>query len=151
MKKGHEPKEFFQFKHPLKKIRKIDSNKILLIGEDSCWLTSLNGEVLKTWEHIIDSQIDDAPLNRNQIFDADYHQGELLLAYWGNRSFDLIPTSGVKETILQNKEPFVPHWVSFYGKDKLLFSSKMLFNGETPKPKLILYKTENNQETIWTE
>ena len=56
---------------------------------------------------------------------------------------------GTQKTIVQLKEPFVPHWVAFYGNEKLLFSSEMFFNGETPKPNLILSTSSNEKISIW--
>ena len=149
--KDQQPQEYFEFKSSIKKIRAIGPNQILLLGDNSCWLTDLNGKISKEWTNLIDPEIDDAPLNRNQIFDADYKNGELLLAYWGKRSFDVIEPNERRKTILQLKEPLVPHWVAFYGNKKLLFSSRLQFNGETPKPNLLLYKSDKEISSIWIE
>lgn len=149
LKKGQTPKKYFDLNFSIKKIRAIDSTQILLISDKSCWLTDHNGKIIKEWINLIDLEINDAPLNRNQIFDADFKDGELLLAYWGKRSFVSFFQNGTQKTIVQLKEPFVPHWVAFYGNEKLLFSSEMLFNGETPKPNLILYKPNKEKINIW--
>lgn len=149
LKKGQTPKKYFDFNFSIKKIRAINNTQILLLNDNSCWLTDHNGKIIKEWINLIDLKIDDAPLNRNQIFDADFKDGELLLAYWGKRSFVSFFQNGTQKTIMQLKEPFVPHWVAFYGNEKLLFSSKMIFNGETPKPNLILYKSNNEKTSIW--
>jgi hypothetical protein len=149
LRKGQTPIKYFEFNYSIKKIRAINNTQFLLLNNNSCWLTDHDGKIIKAWPNLIDLKIDDAPLNRNQIFDADFKGGELLLAYWGNRSFVSFFHDGTKKTIMQLKEPFVPHWVSFYGNEKLLFASKMFFNGETPKPNLILYKSDNEKESIW--
>jgi len=149
MEKDQNPKEYFEFKSSIKKIRAIGSNQILLLGDKSCWLTDLKGKIIKEWTDLINLQINDAPLNRNQIFDADFKNGELLFAYWGKRSFDVINSKGIRKTILQMKEPLVPHWVAFYENKKLLFSSRLLFNGETPRPNLILYSSHYKKSSIW--
>lgn len=149
LKKGKTPKKYFDFNFSIKKMRAINNTQILLLNDTSCWLTDHSGKIIKEWTNLTDSKIDKAPLNRNQIFDADFKNGELLIAYWGKRSFDFYNKNGTQKTIMQLKDPFVPHWVAFYGNEKLLFSSKMLFNGETPKPNLILYKSDNQKRSIW--
>lgn len=149
LKKDRTLKKYFDFNFSIKKIRAINNTQILLLNDNSCWLTDHDGKIIKAWTNLIDSKIDDAPLNRNQIFDADFKGGELLLAYWGKRSFVSFFQNGTKKTIMQLKEPYVPHWVAFYRNEKVLFSSKMLFNGETPKPNLILYKSDNEKISIW--
>tara|TARA_B100001245_G_C22816447_1_gene393040 strand:+ start:133 stop:432 length:300 start_codon:yes stop_codon:yes gene_type:complete len=98
---------------------------------------------------LLDDKVKDAPLNRNQIFDADYKNGKLLLAYWGKRSFELIDENGKQQTLLQHSEPFTPHWVAFWSSDKLLFSSRLVFDGSTPAPYLVLYKNENDIKAVW--
>ncbi|MDO5981795.1 hypothetical protein [Flavivirga spongiicola] len=149
LKKGQNSKKYFKFDVPIKRIRAINNNQILLLGDSSCWLTDQTGKIIKEWTHLIDLQISDAPINRNQIFDADFKNGELLLAYWGKRSFDILNNDGTRKTIIQLKKPFVPHWVAYYGNEKLLFSSKLVFNGAMPKPNLILYKSDNENINIW--
>ena len=151
LKKGKEPAKHFDFYTTIKKIRKIANNQILLLGENGCWLVEGNGKIIKQWNNLIDLNVDNAPLNRNHIFDVDYKNGELLLAYWGKRTFEIINDKGIKRTIMEQREPLVPHWVSFYGDDKLLFSSKMLFDGSTPKPNLVLYKSDKEYRSIWID
>jgi len=151
LNKGKEPAKYFDFYTSIKKIRKIENNQILLLGENGCWLVNRNGKIIRQWNDLIDPKIDNAPLNRNQIFDADYKNGELLLAYWGKRTFEIINNKGIKKTIMLLREPLVPHWVAFYGDDKLLFSSKMIFDGSTPKPNLVLYKSDNENRSIWKD
>ena len=83
-------------------------------------------------------------MNRNQVFDADYSNEELLLSYWGRRSFDLINASGKRKS-----EPYTPHWVALWNKEKLLFSSQLVFDGSTPNPHLTLLNEQNNHRVIW--
>ena len=150
MEKGQGPEKYFDFDSPIKKIKSVPHNQILLTGEDNCWLTDQNGKIIRQWDDIIDERIEDAPLQMNLIFDADYKNGELLLAYWGKRSFDAIYDDGTRQTLLQLKEPVTPHWVAFYKDAKLLFSSKLIFDGSTPKPNLILFESATKQTEIWT-
>lgn len=151
IKKGEIPIKYFEFDQPIKRIRAIENNRILLLGNNDCYLTQQNGIILKQWNELADNQVKNAPLNRNQIFDADYKNGKLLLAYWGKRSFELIDETGEQQNILQQSEPLTPHWVAFLGNEKLMFSSKLVFNGSTPKPYLISLKGKNDKKVIWNE
>ncbi|WP_186754218.1 hypothetical protein [Echinicola salinicaeni] len=149
LKKGEQPTKYFEFEHPIKRIRAVERNKILLLGDNFCYLVQQNGTILKKWDELIDHKVENAPMNRNQVFDADYANGELLISYWGRRSFDLINAGGKRQTILQQTEPLTPHWVAFWNKEKLLFSSKLIFDGSTPKPHLSLLNEQNKQRVIW--
>ena len=108
-----------------------------------------NGTILKEWHKLIDNNIENAPLNRNQLFDADYKNGKLLFAYWGKRSFELIDEKDNHQIILKQTEPFTPHWVAFLDNKMLLFSSKLIFDGSTPKPHLVLLKETDYKEILW--
>jgi hypothetical protein len=149
LKKGETPATYFKFDQPINRLRAVDNNQILLLGDNSSYLVQRNGTILKQWNNLVDQSIDNAPLGRNQIFDADYSNGELLLSYWGNRSFDAIQASGRRDILLQQTEPLTPHWVAFWNNKKLLFSSSLIFDGSTPKPHLTLYNDQNNQRVIW--
>jgi len=149
LKKGNQPKKYFKFKNPIKRIRAVEYNQILLLGDNSCYLVQQNGAILRQWNELIDQNVGNAPMNRNQFFDADYSNGELLLSYWGKRSFDLINVNGIRQSILQQTEPLTPHWVAFWNKKKLLFSSQLVFDGSTPKPHLVLIDEKNNQSILW--
>ena len=148
LKKGEIPIIYFEFDHPLKKIRAKENNQILLLGDNACFLVQQDGTALKQWDKLIDNEVRYAPLNLNQIFDSDYDNGELLLAYWGNRSFDIIDESGHRRTLVQQSDPLAPHWVAFSGNKLLLFSSELIFDGSTPKPHLVIYNNEN-EKLIW--
>lgn len=149
LEKGKTPVRYFNFNYPIKRIRAVHNNQILLMGDESCHLVTHDGTIVKQWHKLIDKDIQNAPLNRNQLFDADYHDGELLLSYWGKRTFDLIDLSGKRKIILQQAEPLTPHWVAFFNTSKLLFSSKLTFDGKTPRPNLILLDEKNIKTVIW--
>jgi hypothetical protein len=149
LKKGENPTIYFDIDLSIKRIRAVGNNQILLLGENSRWLVKQNGQIIKKWNYLLNEQVDNAPLERNQIFDADYNNGKLLLAYWGKRSFEIVCSNGIQKTILQQHEPLTPHWVAFYGNDKLLFSSRLVLTGETPKPNLLLYNSNNEKLIIW--
>ena len=146
---GRQPSKYFEFETAIKKIRQVENDNLLLLGEDKIWLTTARGTILKTWSDLINKEIKDAPLNRNQIFDADYSNERLLVAYWGNRSFELIGKEGKRENILQLQPSWAPHWVAFRENDLLLFASYLDFSGKIPKPNLVLYKANNVQKTLW--
>ncbi len=149
LKKGGKPSMYFEFDQAVNRIRAIEDHQILLLGNNSCYLVRHDGTILKQWDNLLDREIKDPPLNRNQIFDVDYDNGKLLMAYWGKRSFVFVAKSGKRQTILQHTEPLVPHWVAFFGKEKLLFSSRLVFDGSTPKPHLVLFKEKNQNGIIW--
>jgi hypothetical protein len=149
LKKGEKPIKYFNFDQPINRIRAVENNQILILNDNSCYLTKQNGTILRQWQKLIDNEVKNAPLNRNKIFDADYKNGKLLLAYWGKRSFELVGERGVQQTIFQQAEPFTPHWVAFLGNEKLLFSSQLIFDGSTPKPNLVLMNEKNDTEVLW--
>ncbi|MCO6472385.1 MAG: hypothetical protein J5I57_01465 [Melioribacteraceae bacterium] len=151
LKKDSVPIYQFEFKETIKGIQLVSQNKLLLLGDNTTWLTDEKGNIIEQWEDLIVDSVINSPLNRNQIFDVDYQNGELLLAYWGNRSFDVIYTNHERVSILQQKEPLTPHWVAYWGDKKLLFSSKLTFDGSNPKPYLLLYKSDKEIINIWTE
>lgn len=149
MDKGETPVKYFESPGDVNKIRGVEENQLLLIGTATCWLTDHHGNVKREWHNLIDETVENAPLNRNQLFDAVYQNSSLLIAYWGNRSFYSIDDPGTITILLQEEDPMVPHWVGFYGKHSLLFSSKLVFTGETPKPKLVLHRSENDRTVVW--
>ncbi|MCB9067283.1 MAG: hypothetical protein H6629_05695 [Calditrichae bacterium] len=151
LKKGSEPTIYFDIGKVIKSVRFISENELLLLGDDKCWLTDNRGKIIQQWENLTPDSVQNAPLNRNQIFDADYQNGELLLAYWGNRSFDLIDVEGRRSRIVQQQEPLAPHWVAFFGEKKLLFSSKIVFDGSNPKPHFEMFLPDSHLVNIWTK
>jgi hypothetical protein len=151
LKKGGEPTRLFEFKEPIKKIRCVPEDNLLLLGDDKSWLTDLQGNKITQWENLTLDSVQNAPLNRNHIFDADYKNGKLLLANWGNRSFDILDSDGNRISFIQQNEPLIPHWVAFWGENKFLFSSKFVFNGSNPEPHLLLYTANKEKITIWSK
>ncbi|RAI83749.1 hypothetical protein [Algoriphagus yeomjeoni] len=149
LKKGEQPIKYFGFDYPVNRIRAVEQNQILLLGDETCYLVNQDGQILNQWNSLTDPTVKNAPLNRNQVFDADYSKGQLLLSYWGRRSFDIINADGKREIILQQSIPYTPHWVAFWNKEKLLFSSELIFDGSTPKPHLTLVSEQNKHSVIW--
>lgn len=149
MKKGENPVNYIEFGHPVKRIRAVENNQILLMNDEACYLVRSDGKQVKQWNDLLKTDIKNAPLNRNQLFDADYSNDKLLFAYWGNRSFEMVDKNGKRKTILQQTDPLVPHWVAFFGEHMLLFSSKLIFDGSTPRPYLMQYEDQFSQRLIW--
>ncbi|MCB0656976.1 MAG: hypothetical protein KDC57_12615 [Saprospiraceae bacterium] len=150
MKRGSSPTTYFKFNQAIVRVRAVEQNNILLSSDSACYLVDQNGTILKQWDGLIDDEIENAPLNRNQIFDADYSEGELLFAHWGKRSFEVIEANGNRKKLLQLHQPLTPHWVAFTGKKKMLFASRLIMDGSTPKPHLILLEDQYNQEVVWS-
>ncbi|MFY0689303.1 MAG: hypothetical protein JXQ90_19185 [Cyclobacteriaceae bacterium] len=148
LKKGKLPIEYFEFDEPINRIR-ATNDQLLLLGNNDCWLVERNGIIKRHWKELLDDDVDNAPLSRNQIFDVDYHEGSLLLAYWGKRAFEIIREPGEREILFQEQAPHAPHWVAFRGKEKWLFSSELTFEGKAPRPKLIRFLSNGDQFRIW--
>lgn len=149
LKKGKQPLPYFEFDEPIHKIRAMPNDQILLLGANSCWLVDEAGNIKQQWNDLLEDDVKNAPLGRNQIFDMDCKNEQLLLAYWGKRSFVLIEAGGNRNILQQQREPLAPHWVAFFGEDPLLFSSELVFGGETPKPKLIRFTSNGDTRRIW--
>lgn len=149
IKKEGELKVYFDFEDPIKRFRVLDDERLLLLGDGEAWLTTQNGEVIEHWNNLLLDGVTNAPLNRNQVFDIDYQNGELILAYWGNRSFDIIDRNGQRKTIIKFDEPVTPHWLTYFGGKKLFFASKLIMDGSTPKPHLLMQNEEDQIINIW--
>lgn len=150
LEKGGKPTKYFEFDHPINRIRAVEDHQILLLAEESCYLVQQDGRILTKWDELLDSGVENAPLSRNQLFDADYSKGDLLLSYWGRRSFDFIGKNGKHQILLQQTDPMTPHWVAFWKMEKLLFSSRLIFDGSTPQPQLTLMNEQNKPTIIWS-
>ena len=147
--KGHEPNVCFEFSAPVRRIRGVEGNLMLLLSDDDCYLTDYQGNTQRSWKKLIRKNVKDPPLDRNMIFDMDYSNGDLLIAYWGNRSFELINGRGKKKKLIQKKAPYTPHWVAFWNDKKLCFASDLVFDGTNPQPHLLMLDERNKIEPIW--
>ena len=150
LKKGQTPIPYhFKVPEPIRAIKEVEGCRYLLLSESSCWLAAEDGTILKTWKNLLADDVENPPLNLNRIFDMDYRRGELLLAYWGNRSFKVILPDGSRKTILQLDKPYTAHWVAFRDEEKLLFSSEFIFDGRNPSPNLVLANPDGKLVTVW--
>jgi len=150
LKKDKNPTIYFDFPIFINKMRPVANERLLLLGENTVWLTKTNGKVLNQWSDLIEEIQGDIPLNRNTIHDVDYAYENLLLAYWGKRSFEIIDSNNKRKILLSQEKPWVPHWVAFLNNEPLLFSSFLDFeNGfkedmkqTTIIPKFLIYNKE---------
>ena len=149
VKKGAQPQLYIEWVAPLKRMRAIENEEMLLLSDGECWRVNSKGKVVQHWDSVIDPKVGDAPLGRNQIFDMDYLDGQLLLAYWGKRSYELYTQEGTHTCLLQQKSPYTPHWVAIDDEHYYLFSSELIFDGSTPQPLLQYLDTLGNLVPIW--
>lgn len=75
LEKGAQPTKYFQFTHPINRIRMVENSQILLIGDNSCYLVKHDGSIIRQWDKLIDENVKNAPLNRNQLFVLLCQQG----------------------------------------------------------------------------
>ena len=156
LKKGGKATVHFNFPLELKKMKPVDHDKLLLLGDHNIWLTDSSGQILKQWENLIETLSKDIPLNSNSIYDATYFDGKLLYAYWGKRTFEVIDRQNIRTTILETEQPWVPHWVAYFKDQPLLFSSFLDFENTITKdrkkstiaPRLVLI-SKNKTIPIW--
>lgn len=149
LEKGGEPQPYLEFEEPIRRIRYLEENRLLILGEGACWLTDGAGNILKSWESLLDPDVPDPPLGRNQVFDADYRDGELLLAYWGRRQYKVIHPDGSRQVVRQLEAPLTPHWVAYSELGKLLFASRLVFTGQTPEPDLVRITDDGRTLAVW--
>lgn len=149
LQKDKQPSLYFEFETPINRIRALPDGTILLLGDTSCFLVTQTGNTIQEWNNIIEPKITNAPLDRNKVFDVDFQEGRLLMAYWGKRSFEIIDAQGNRHTLYQHAAPFTPHWVAFMDRDQLLFASELIFDGSTPKPALIKLSPKGTPKKVW--
>ncbi len=138
--KGKVPYKKLEFHEPINRIRQVENQQLLVLTVNDCYLTTASGRVLKRWRKLIKKLDKPAFLGRNTIFDVDYFRGELLLAYWGNRTFDLINSKGERKTVQSCPIGDLPHWVAFHNGAAMLFASKLVLEAEElPLPRLWRY------------
>ncbi len=148
--KGEDAEVFMDANEPIKRIRKVNDDHLLILGESSCQLITKDGQVVHEWVQLIDASVTDAPLNMNTIFDIDYKDDRLLLAYWGNRSFEQIDQKSNRSVIVQHLAPLTPHWVAYSDMGLLLFASELYFDGTNPQPYLLLVQPNGTEVVIWS-
>lgn len=148
MVKGGKPEKYLETDQPVRKVKEVSDGNLLLLGESHCDLVNPSGVILRTWNKLLKQYPDDPPLNRNMIFDADYLNGKLVIAYWGNRSFELFSGRNERKILKKFDPPWAPHWVAFEGKTVYLFAS-CIEAGKNPRPQLLKYDEKLTE--VWVE
>lgn len=155
-KKGKEPVHLTSFGSGINKMKPTENGYLLLWSDHKAWLSTDEGKVIQEWDNLIEDLEKETPMGRNFIFEMAYCEGELLLAYWGKRSFELIDRNGRRSSLYAPKPEWVPHWVSFMDGRPLLFSSFMDFENSftadgkrsTIRPNFVMYEDKKIVE-IW--
>ncbi len=111
-----------EWQEPLFGLRHTLDGNLLLRGESDMWLTDYEGNILRSWSDLIQPLTTDPPFSGNQIFDSDYNNGELWLAYWGHRKFEFIKDEN-RTVIKQFESPFVPHAVAVDNQNAFVLAS----------------------------
>jgi hypothetical protein len=146
--RNEQPTVFLDLRTPIIKMHPLRDGKILTISESGCSLITKNGRIIQKWNSLLKDGPEDPPLNRNQIFDADYRNGKLLIAYWGNRSFEMITEKEGRIVIKKLSSPWASHWVTFDDNVMYLFASS-IEAGKNPRPRLLKY--DGHFTEVWTE
>jgi len=145
--KGQPPQEFRSFEAPIQRIRKLSSGDLLVLMEKKCLLLNAEYERIKIWEDYLQPAISNAPLQRNTVFDMDYKNGDLLLAYWGGRQFKTISKDGQQSVLHQIEPPYTASLVAFDEEELFLFSLSVQ-PPDPIRPRLWQFKKEAVRE-IW--
>ncbi len=133
---------------PLYGLRHIDAGRLLLRGESAIWLIDYNGNILESWSELLQPLTAEEPFGGNQIFDSDYSNGKLWLAYWGHRKFEFLEGEN-RTTIKQFESPFVPHAVAVDTQNAFVLAST-IDPGTTQDILPNLWRFSNNTlQLIW--
>ena len=84
----------------------------------------------------------------NIIYDADYDNDKLLIAYWGKRKFDIIE-SGKRYSLKKLMHPYIPHAALINNNEFFLLAST-ISPGEYDEINPALWKYSNGKfELLW--
>jgi len=140
-----------KFSEYLQKFRVLHDGTMLLIQEKAITQIDVQGKVLKQWKGLIQKQEGNPPIMGNRIFDADYQDGKLYIAYWGNRRFEEVTADGKRKLLKQYdvKGPWIPHSISAHqGKVYGLASHLMGQNPRNIHPELSEFK-KTKSKVVW--
>ena len=135
-----------EFEEPISGLNKTE-NGLLLNSPTEVRLVDEQYSVIKEWDDLINPDQENLPMMGNRIFSADYRNGELLVAYWGGRSFFKITEQGDKQTLLNLSDTYAAHWVAIGEEEYYMFGSQI----NPPDPILpALYLHRNGENVlIW--
>ena len=129
-------------------VRKLTNGNYLLRSDSSAWLTDNNLNILNSWNELLEPLGNNLPFGGNQIFDVDYVNESLYMAYWGKRSFDIIKNQK-RDVLLSFNSPWVPHHIAA-GDSKIFMLSSTLAPDVTSNIEPSLWLIEDDKfELIW--
>lgn len=120
---------------------------LLVNSPTEVWLVDEDYLILKTWNDLINPNQENLPFMGNRIFSADYNGKELLIAYWGGRSFFKINEQDEKETLLDLPGTYTAHWAAIEGDVYFLFGSQI--NPPDPIKPLLYYHHKGKNILLW--
>lgn len=119
----------------------VPPDRLLVRSEEQAWLVSLDGEPIEHWTALLEEPTMPLPLMGNRVFDAAYDGSSLVLAYWGQRRFDVIQ-GGERSSIHVVEPPFLPHAVA--ASDGRVFLLASSLDPSSPiRPRLWLWEGED--------
>lgn len=136
------------YQQHLQKFRPLADGSLLLIGKEDIRQIDTQGKLLKRWPDIIQKQFGSAPIMGNRVFDATYHAGNLYIAYWGNRRFEMISPDGQRR-VLKQYDPdshWLPHSIVVHNDKVYGLASYMKPNDI--RPQLLQFEVTHTQ-LVW--
>ncbi|MBU1621552.1 MAG: hypothetical protein KJ556_16575 [Gammaproteobacteria bacterium] len=135
---------------PVMGLRKNQDGSLLIRGESEAWLTTDDGTILKRWSGLLQKLTSEPPFMGNRVFDADYVNDSLWIAYWGKRRFEVI--RGSTRTVVKSfKEPWLPHAVAVDSKSAFMLASTISPGDDSGiRPNLWRIK-DDSLELLWGE
>lgn len=107
---------------PVVGLRQTRDGSFLIRGASEAWLTTPDGTVVERWSGLLQELTTKPPFMGNRVFDADYADGALWIAYWGKRRFDVI-TGGTRTVVKAFEAPWLPHAVAVDGGSAFMLAS----------------------------
>lgn len=135
-----------EFEEPVSGLTMTEAG-LLVNSPTEVWLVDEDYSILKTWDNLINPNQENLPIMGNRIFSVDYNGNELLVAYWGGRSFFKINKLGEKETLLDLPDTYAAHWVEFEEEGYFLFGSQI--NPPDPIKPLLYYHYRGENILLW--
>ncbi|MFV1884508.1 MAG: hypothetical protein ACMZ7B_08475 [Balneola sp.] len=135
-----------EFEEPVSGVTMTEAG-LLVNSPTEVRLVDEDYSILKTWNNLINPDQENLPFMGNRIFSADYNGKELLVAYWGGRSFFKINEQGKKETLLELPDTYTAHWAVLDDEEYFLFGSQI--NPPDPIKPLLYYHYKGENAVLW--
>ncbi|MBU1310075.1 MAG: hypothetical protein KKE30_11160 [Gammaproteobacteria bacterium] len=131
-------------------VRQVQGGLLLIRGESEAWLTTQDGRILTGWSKLLQELTSEPPFMGNRVFDADYEDGSLWIAYWGKRRFEVI-REGARTVVKSFDKPWLPHAVAADGGAVFMLASTIAA-GDDQGIRPNLWRMKNNAlELLWGE